>query len=168
MHRADFVAPHLGTELFGNIGSIHAVANELRPYEEDQLSAQNAIVVVVGEGFADDGNLIENRDSSACLVLLLLDEAGKQHGLTICHLDRALNVAVCKRWRKIYGLAIRACADLLIDLEIDIAVGVNVRPETQNNARVLVGEELNTVLDVDVAEFNIFAEPVVIGTCWPT
>ena len=41
------------------------------------------LVVGVGEGFAEDGNLIENRDSGARLVLFLLDEASKQHGLTV-------------------------------------------------------------------------------------
>ena len=49
-------------------------------------------------------------------------------------------VSVCKSRRKIYDLAIRTRTDLLIDLEIDIAVGVNMRLETQNNASVLVGD----------------------------
>ena len=62
-----------------------------------------ALVVGVGEGFAEDGNLIENRDSVARLVLLLLDEAGEQDGLAVRHLDRALDVTVRERRREITG-----------------------------------------------------------------
>ena len=50
---------------------------------------------------------------------------------------RSVNVGV----RFAVRLAIRTVrADLLIDIEVNIAIGMDARLDTQNNARVLVGD----------------------------
>ena len=64
------------------------------------------------------------------------DEPGEQHGLTGRHRNRALHPALRNGGRQRTGS--RDVADLLLDVEHNIAVGVDAGNDAQNNASVAI------------------------------
>src|SRR6202012_3477691 len=80
-----------GTEFFGNRMRVHTVANDLRTDEDDQLRTRLR-VVLVRERVADAFDLIEQGNAAAVLVLLVLDQASQQHGLSVGDGNRAFDL----------------------------------------------------------------------------
>src|SRR5260370_11481420 len=77
-NRADGAA-QLGAQFLRNKAGVHAVANDLRADEDDELGSA-ARFVLGREGVADILNLVEQRNAAAVEILLLLNQARQQHG----------------------------------------------------------------------------------------
>src|SRR5262245_13094795 len=118
----------LGAQLLRHEVGIDAVANDLRPYENDELGSHHA-VGALREGAAQQaGQLIKQRKAAAAALLPLADEACKQHGLAACNRDRALDLALGDgRGQRVGACRGRHIADLLLDVEADIAVDIDAR-----------------------------------------
>src|SRR3569833_867090 len=83
-------AAQLRAQFLGDVVGIGAIADDLRPDEDDQLGSR-AGLVLMREGVAESGNLVEYRDAVAASVLLLADQARQQFCLPGCDRDRALD-----------------------------------------------------------------------------
>src|SRR5689334_344913 len=113
-HRLDRPA-QLGAQFLGNEVRIDAVANDLRPDEDDELGAHDRLVLV-REDVADLGDLIEDRDAVAIDLGAFLDQAGQQHRLPARDRDRALDLALRDGRHERTLRAVRDLADLLLDI----------------------------------------------------
>src|SRR6267378_3082487 len=135
-NRADGAA-QLGAQFLRNKAGIHAVANDLRADEDDQYGSAVRFVLV-REDVAQILNLIEQRNAAAVEILLLLNQARQQHRLAARDPDRALDLSL--REGRIAADAVRILnlADLLFDIEPHVAVGVDARHHTQDNADAAV------------------------------
>src|ERR1700730_9195168 len=80
------------SKLFGDDMGVRAVADDLRPDEDNQLGACRG-VVLVPEGVAETGNRIEQRNPAARAVLLFADQSRQQHRLPGRHRNRALDLS---------------------------------------------------------------------------
>src|SRR6266853_2581257 len=85
-------AAQLGPQLLGDKMRVDGVANDLRADENDELGAGDPLVLM-REGVAQPGNLVEQRDAAAVEVLLLLNQSGQQYGLAARDRNRALDLA---------------------------------------------------------------------------
>src|SRR5262245_8847550 len=70
-----------GAQLLGHEMRVDAVADDLRPYEDDQLGAGQAIGPVGKDAAQRTRQLVEQRQAGAAALLPLADEAGQQNGL---------------------------------------------------------------------------------------
>src|SRR5262249_33798691 len=81
-----------GAQLFGNEVRIDAVADDLRPDEDDELGADRP-VGAVREGAAERARqFVEQRDAGAAALLTLANETGHEHGLAAGDGNRALDL----------------------------------------------------------------------------
>ena len=108
---------------------IDAVADDLRPDEDDQLGALRATCSGARTASPTRRELIEQRNAAArCLFCVLADQAGEQHGLAARRPRSSSSPGAANRRRQ----RCRRCwrrdvADLLLDVEHDVAVGVDAR-----------------------------------------
>ena len=87
---ADEPAVHLAAHLLGDHMRIDGIADHGRADEQDQLGA-GARHVLVRERVAHAGDLVQDRNALALLVLALADQAREQYGLKendACRPDR--------------------------------------------------------------------------------
>src|SRR5262245_24685962 len=125
----------LRAQLLGYEMSIDAIANDLRPYEDDQLGPHQPI----GAFREEARNLIKDRKAAAAALLPLADKTGEQDGLAACDRDRALDLALRdRRGQRISAGGGSDVADLLLDVEADVAVDINARDHAQNDAGVAI------------------------------
>src|SRR5262249_7855422 len=113
-----------GTQLLSHEMSVDAIANDLRPYENDEFGPHQPI----GALREKPGDLIKNWKAAAAALLPLADEAGEQDSLASCDRDRALDLALRNRGGQRVGAGRRGhIADLLLDVEADVAVDIDPR-----------------------------------------
>src|SRR4051794_13090605 len=116
LRRAE-TAAQLGAQLLGDAHRVDAVADDLRPDEDDQLGALDPLGVAADQ-LAEFTELIHQRNVGAVGAGALADQAGKQHGLPGRHSDRAFHLALRHRRRQRAGIGRRRhVADLLLDIE---------------------------------------------------
>src|SRR6516164_9406261 len=101
---------------------IQAVTNNLRTNEHDQLRT-GPLFVLVREGITQMGNFIQQWNAIATSVLVLADQPGKQHRLSAGDRDRTLHPPLGDSRRQAGRRQWSDVADLLLDLESDVAVG---------------------------------------------
>src|SRR5262249_9135198 len=118
---------------------VDAVANDLRPYENDELGPHQAIGAL-GEGAAEQAwQLIKQRKAAAAALLPLADQARQQDGLAARDRDRALDLALRdRRGQRVGARRRRYIADLLLDVEADVAIDVDARDHPQNDSGVAI------------------------------
>src|SRR5712671_7675694 len=118
----------LGAQLLGDEMRVNAIPNDLRPYENDELGPHQTIVAFRKGASQNAGQLIKDRKSTAAALLPLADEAGEQHGLAACDRDRALDLALRNsRGQRVGAGGGGHIADLLLDVETDVAVDIDPR-----------------------------------------
>src|SRR4051794_28170558 len=130
-------AAQFGAQFLGDVVGIGAVADDLRPYEDDQLGS-STLLVLMREGIPKALYLVQQRNAVAAAVLLLADQASQQHGLAGCNRDRALDAALRDGRGQARGAVWRHVADLLLDLEPDIAVDIDAWRYPQDDAGVSI------------------------------
>src|SRR5258705_5938258 len=117
--------------------SIHAVADNLRADEDDQLGT-GGLSVLMGEGVAQARNLIEQGNAVSGAVLLFADQSGQQHGLAGGHGNRTPDLSFGNSRGQARGGGWRNGADFLLDVEPDIAVDGDAGRNPQNDDGVAV------------------------------
>src|SRR5258708_38621221 len=117
--------------------SIHAVADNLRADEDDQLGT-GRLSVLMGEGVAQARNLIEQGNAVSGAVLLFTDQSGQQHRLTGGHGNRTPDLSFGNSRGQARGGGRRNVADFLFDVEADISGDVDAGRNPQNDASVSI------------------------------
>src|SRR6202030_594227 len=130
-------AAQLGTQLFPDETGVHAVANDLRPNEDDQLGA-GVRFALVREGVTQFGNLVEYRNAAAGEILLLLNQTRQQYRLAARDRDRALDLSLREGRIPADARSVLNLADLLLDIEPHIAVDADARHQAQDEAYVAI------------------------------
>src|SRR5262245_5971291 len=116
----------LGAQLLGYEMSVDAIANDLRPYEYDELGPHQPIIALREGTCEGAGQLAKDRKAAAAALLPLADQAGEQDGLASRDRDRALDLALRDRRGQRVGPGCRGdVADLLLDVETDVAVDID-------------------------------------------
>src|SRR5260221_4590845 len=128
---ADQPAVHFGAHFLRDDVGIDGVPDHRRADEQDQFGSRPRRILM-REGIADAGNRIQYRNALSLLVFGLADQAREQYGLAAIDRNRTLHPALRYRrrqiWRSRGGSAPRGhVADLLLDIEYDVAVGVGAR-----------------------------------------
>src|SRR5215470_5037236 len=133
-------AAQLRAQLLGDEMGIDAVADDLRPDENDQLGALEAVGLLRECAAERVGKLAEQGDAARAALLALADKTGEQHGLAAHHRDRALDPALRHGRRQgRAGARLRGdVADLLLDVEPHVAVDVDARNDAQDDAGVAI------------------------------
>ena len=118
--------------------SIERVLDDGWPDEQDQFGSRPRLILMRGR-FAHTGNGIEERNTLPLLALCLADQAGEQHGLAANDRNRTFHppLRYRRRQRSRCGSS-RHIADLLFDVEHDVAVSIGARQHAQNNAGIFV------------------------------
>src|SRR5262245_8415483 len=130
---------HFRPQLLGDEMRVDVVADDLRADEDDQLGPQRAVGPVREGGAKRARQLIEHGDAGRTALLALADQSGKKHRLPAGDRYRALDAALRHRRRqRRAALCRRDVADLLLDVEPDIAIDVDARNDAENDARVAV------------------------------
>src|SRR5258707_11062526 len=140
-NRSD-AAAQLGAQFLRNKAGVHAVANDLRADEDDELGSAVRFVLV-REGVTQILNLIEQRNAAAVEILLLLNQARQQHGLAARNPDRALDLPLREGWVAADARIVLNLADLLLDIEPHVAVGIDPGHHTQDNADAAVVDRVD-------------------------
>src|SRR5713101_5557058 len=96
--------------------SIHAVADNLRADEDDQLGT-GRLSVLMREGVAQTRNLIEQGNPVSRAVLLFADQSGQQHRLAGGHGDRTPDLSFGDSRGPARGGGRRNVTDFLFDVE---------------------------------------------------
>src|SRR5215471_1481061 len=91
---AVFAAAHARAQFLRHRGRVDAVADHLRPNEDNQLGAGERLLVQRAGGIAQERDLIEERNAVARAALSLGDQAGEQHGLPGDDRNRTLDAAL--------------------------------------------------------------------------
>src|SRR5882672_727983 len=99
--RAD-AATEFRPKFFGNVMSVHAVADNLGADKDDQLGA-GLLFVLMGKGVAQTRNLIEQGNPVSVEVLLFADQSGQKDRLACRHGNRALDLSFGDRRRQTRG-----------------------------------------------------------------
>src|SRR5215213_584114 len=128
-------AAQLRAHLLGDAHRVDTVADDLRPDEDDQLGALSGFVVAADQ-LAKLAELIDQRNAAAAVLLTLADQSGEQNRLTARNRDRAFDAALRHGRRQATGATGRDIRDLLLDIEQDVAVGVDARHHAQDHAGV--------------------------------
>jgi hypothetical protein len=89
--------------------------DDLGTDEDDQLGAGTRFALI-GKRIAEQGNLVETRNTVAITALLLADEAGEQHRLSGRDRDRTLHLALGHSGRQAGGAGRFHIADFLLDV----------------------------------------------------
>src|SRR5262249_34359141 len=84
---------HLCAQLLRNSIGIDAVADDLRPNEDDQLGSLH-IAGIAGKQLTDTRDLIESWNALAAAILAFADQSAEQYGLAAGNSDRASHLAL--------------------------------------------------------------------------
>src|SRR3972149_2398793 len=124
---------HLAAQLLRNAMGVDAVANDLRTYKDDQLGALRRSGIVSRKEFADDGYLIEPRNTFAGAFPAFTDQSGQEHSLSACNTNRASNLALrYGRGQSTLGRGLRDRANFLLNVQEHVAIGVDPRRDPQD------------------------------------
>ena len=136
-----------------------AVADDLRPNEDEELGALD--VPSVRENAAPSPVSFEPRDPAAPPLLPLAHQAAEQNGLSACDRNRAPHLALRHGWcERLCRRGLRDRADLLLDVEQHIAIGVDAWRDAQDHTRVAVIDRV----DDRLLPVSTVADPVDTGT----
>src|SRR5258705_4823957 len=87
------LAAQLGAQFLGDAHCVDAVADDLRPDEDDQFGALRRLGVAADQ-LAEIAELIHQRNAGAVAAGVLADQAGEQHGLPAGDTDRAFHFSL--------------------------------------------------------------------------